>query len=213
MSTNTPLVISLGRQLGSGGFFVGKMIASAMGLFFYDKELLYCAAKESGLSAEVFQKSDEQMVQGWTKLLNPADFFGGAFFDPKNAALSRESIFAIQAAVIRKIASENSCLIIGRCSDYILRDNPRMVSFFIHAPLDVRIRNVATRMNIDSDQAAQFIAREEKKRAAYYNFFTNKEWGKASSYHFSLDADLLGLDGCAKAAVALIKSSPAGSSN
>lgn len=207
MSTTNHVIISLGRQLGSGGYFVGKMIASAMGLFFYDKELLYYAAKESGLCQEVFENADEQVVKGFSKILTAHDFYGGAFFDPMNATLSRDCIFQIQSKVIKKIANEQSCLIIGRCADYILRDNPCMRSLFIHAPLETRIANVSERMGITKPQAAAFIAKEEKKRAAYYNYFTNKEWGNASSYHFSLDAGLLGIDNCARAAVKLIQDS------
>ncbi len=207
MKTNENIVISLGRQLGSGGYFVGKMIASALGLFFYDKELLYHAAKESGLCEEIFEKSDEKVSQGLSRVLNAHDFFGGAFFDPQNATLSRDHIFNIQSHVILKLAEEQPCLFIGRCSDYILRDNPRMRSIFIHAPLSLRIANVAERRGISPEEAESFIAREEKKRAAYYNYFTGKEWGKADSYHFTLDAGLLGIEGCARAAAGLIRES------
>lgn len=204
MASNQNLVVSLGRQVGSGGYFVGKMLAEQMGLTFYDKELLFRAAKESGLSAQIFEQSDEKAVQGWAKLLTPSDFYGGSFFDPKSAMLSRESIFSIQSAVIRKISEEKPCLFIGRCSDYILRDNPNLRSIFIHAPLEMRIKTVAERMHIPEREAESFIAKEEKKRAAYYNYFTGKSWGSASSYHFTLDAGLLGLEGCTKALRSLL---------
>lgn len=124
-----------------------------------------------------------------------------------SATLSRDRIFRIQSEVIRKIADEQSCLFIGRCSDYILREHPRMRSVFIHAPLPLRIANVAERRGISPEEAEAFINKEEKKRAAYYNYFTNKEWGKADSYHFTLDAGLLGLDHCARLAAHLIKES------
>ena len=207
MKSTDRIVVSLGRQLGSGGYFVGKMIASALGLFFYDKELLFYAARESGLCEEIFKNADEKVSQGLSRVLNAYDFFGGAFFDPMSATLSRDRIFKIQSEVIRKIADEQSCLFIGRCSDYILREHPRMRSVFIHAPLPLRIANVAERRGISPEEAEAFINKEEKKRAAYYNYFTNKEWGKADSYHFTLDAGLLGLDHCARLAAHLIKES------
>ncbi|HPJ83113.1 MAG: cytidylate kinase-like family protein [Bacteroidales bacterium] len=207
MNSTDKIVVCLGRQIGSGGYLAGKMIASALGLFFYDKELLYYAAKDSGICEEIFENADEKVSQGLSRVLNAHDFLGGAFFDPLNATLSRDRIFSIQSAVIRKIASEQPCLIIGRCADYILRDNPRMRSVFIHAPLPLRIANVAERRGISPEEAESFIHKEEKKRAAYYNYFTNKEWGKADSYHFSLDAGLLGLDNCARVAAHLIKES------
>jgi len=207
MNSKDRIIVSLGRQLGSGGYFVGKMIASALGLFFYDKELLYQAAKESGLCEEVFEKADEKVSQGLSRVLNTHDFFGGAFFDPQNATLSRDHIFNIQSQVILKLAEEQPCLFIGRCSDYVLRDNPQMRSLFIHAPLSLRIANVAERRGISRDEAESFIIHEEKKRAAYYNYFTGKEWGKADSYHFTLDAGLLGIEGCARAAAGLIRES------
>ncbi|HNR28415.1 MAG TPA: cytidylate kinase-like family protein [Bacteroidales bacterium] len=207
MKSTDNIVICLGRQMGSGGYIAGKMIASALGLFFYDKELLYYAAKESGLCEEIFENADEKVTRGLSRALNAQDFLGGAFFDPMTAPLSRDRIFSIQSGVIRKIASEQSCLIIGRCADYILRDHPRMRSVFIHAPLPLRIANIAERRGISPEEAEACIHKEEKKRAAYYNYFTNKEWGKADSYHFSLDAGLLGLDNCARLAAHLIKES------
>ncbi|HBG54604.1 MAG TPA: cytidylate kinase, partial [Rikenellaceae bacterium] len=177
------------------------------GLFFYDKELLYYAAKESGMCEDIFEKSDEKVSRGFSRILNAHDILGGAFFDPMNATLSRDTIFSSQSEVIRNIAGQQSCLFIGRCSDYILRDDPRMRSVFIHAPLPLRIANVAERRGISPEEAEAFIAREEKKRASYYNYFTNKEWGKADSYHFTLDAGLLGIDNCARLAARLIKES------
>ena len=207
MKSTDNIVVSLGRQIGSGGYLAGKMIASALGLIFYDKELLYYAAKESGICEEIFENADEKVTRGLSRVLNAHDFLGGAFFDPLNATLSRDRIFSIQSAVIRKIVNQQSCLIVGRCADYILRDHPRMRSVFIHASLPLRIANVAERRGISPEQAEAFIIKEEKKRAAYYNYFTNKEWGKADSYHFSLDAGLLGIDNCARLAAHLIKES------
>jgi hypothetical protein len=207
MNSTDNIVVSLGRQIGSGGYLAGKMIASALGLIFYDKELLYYAAKESGICEEIFENADEKVTRGLSRVLNAHDFLGGAFFDPLNATLSRDRIFSIQSAVIRKIVNQQSCLIVGRCADYILRDHPRMRSVFIHASLPLRIANVAERRGISPEQAEAFIIKEEKKRAAYYNYFTNKEWGKADSYHFSLDAGLLGIDNCALLAAHLIKES------
>ncbi len=124
MNATDNIVVSLGRQIGSGGYLTGKMIASALGLFFYDKELLYYAAKDSGLCEEVFENADEKVSQGLSRVLNVHDFLGGAFFDPLNATLSRDRIFSIQSGVIRKIASEQPCLIVGRCADYILPPSP-----------------------------------------------------------------------------------------
>ena len=194
MNATDNIVVSLGRQIGSGGYLAGKMIASALGLIFYDKELLYYAAKESGICEEIFENADEKVTRGLSRVLNAHDFLGGAFFDPLNATLSRDRIFSIQSAVIRS-------------ADYILRDHPRMRSVFIHASLPLRIANVAERRGISPEQAEAFIIKEEKKRAAYYNYFTNKEWGKADSYHFSLDAGLLGINNCARLAAHLIKES------
>ena len=187
MKPKANITITLGRQLGSGGYTVGKMIASALGLSFFDKELLYYAAKESGLCEEVFENADEKTSTGISRILSAQNMFGLTFFDPMNTPLSRDRIFNIQSEVIRKLADEQSCLFIGRCADYILRDNPNMRSFFIHAPLSVRVENVSKRQEIPLQEAEQFIAREEKKRASYYNYFTNKEWGKADSYHFTLE--------------------------
>jgi len=112
MKSTDNIVICLGRQMGSGGYIAGKMIASALGLFFYDKELLYYAAKESGLCEEIFENADEKVTRGLSRALNAQDFLGGAFFDPMTAPLSRDRIFSIQSGVIRKIATDVSLMIL-----------------------------------------------------------------------------------------------------
>ncbi len=207
MKAKINCTVTLGRQLGSGGYTVGKMIASALGLAFFDKELLYHAAQESGLCEEVFENADEKTSTGLSRILNVQNPFGLAFFDPMNTPLSRDRIFNIQSEVIRKLAQQQPCLFIGRCADYVLRDVPGLRSLFIHAPLSVRISNIAESKGITHKEAESLIVRGDKNRAAYYNYFTNKEWGRAESYHFSLDSGLLGLERCAEAAVDLIKKS------
>lgn len=207
MKAKNNLIVTLGRQLGSGGYTIGKMIAAALNLAFFDKELLYYAAKESGFCQEVFENADEKTSTGLSRILNVQNPFGLAFFDPLNTPLSRDRIFNIQSEVIRKLAAQQPCLFIGRCADYVLRDVPTVRSLFIHAPLSVRIAYVAESKGVTPKEAENLIIRGDRNRSAYYNYFTTKEWGKAESYHFTLDSGLLGLERCAEAAVELIRKS------
>jgi cytidylate kinase len=186
-------IITIGRQVGSGGRIIGRKLAEALGISFYDKELISLAARESGLCNEVFEKADERTSGGLSHFFAVGMSYMGSY-TPYSDILSSEGLFKIQSDVIRKLAETESCVIVGRCADYILRDNPDCISFFIHDNITNRIRRVADRQQATAEQAKELIAKTDKSRAAYYDYFTNKTWGMACSYDFSIDASALGIE-------------------
>jgi cytidylate kinase len=190
------IIITIGRQFGSGGRVIGLKLAEALGLSFYDKELIRLAAEESGLCTEVFEKVDEKAAGNG--LLSQTFAMGvpfmGSFYTPYADILSGEGLFKIQSDAIRKLAESESCVIVGRCADYVLRDDECCVSFFIHDRLENRIQRIADRLAVTAGQALELITKTDKSRAAYYNYYTSKTWGVSCSYHFSVDASWLGID-------------------
>jgi len=186
-------VITLGRQLGSGGRIIGEKLADQLGISFYDKELIQIASQESGLGKEFFEQADEKKNYS---------VFGGLFGLRGTMAdehfstyyLNNETLFKIQSDVIRRLAEKGSCLFVGRCADYILGGNPRCLNLFISADMNDRVRRVAEVQNINEDKAVEFIQKMDKKRADYYGYFSGKAWGAAQSYDLCINSSTLGID-------------------
>ena len=188
------IILTIGRQFGSGGREVGQKLAKALGIAYYDKELMAVAAKESGLCEDVFEKADEQASSGlsYALTLGYSSFMG--MFTPYGNVLSNDGLFQLQSDSIRNLAEKESCVLVGRCADYILRDNPDCISFFIHNNKENRIQRIINDANCTVEQAKELMEKTDKSRAAYYNYYTNKTWGVAASYNFSLDMSVLGID-------------------
>jgi cytidylate kinase len=197
-------IINIGRQLGSGGRQIGEILASQLGISFYDKELIQIASQESGLGKEFFEKFDEK---------DSHSLFGGLFgvlgtFSDEiysNSYLNNETLFRIQSDVIRKLAEQKSCIFIGRCADYILKDYPRCLNVFVTANLEDRIKRVAEKEHITENKAKDLIEKTDKKRSGYYNYYSNKVWGAASSYHLCINSSLLGIDDTVTYILQLVK--------
>jgi cytidylate kinase len=189
------IIITIGRQFGSGGREIGRRLANDLGIAYYDKELLAEAAKESGLSGEFFEKADEKPSVSGLAYAFSTGLPGMGFFAPYPDILSNEHLFLFQSDAIRNIADRGtSCLLVGRCADYVLRDDPDLLSFFIHNKPENRIRNIIERQQVTEAAAAELMKKADKSRASYYKYYTDKEWGMSSSYHFSIDVSLLGID-------------------
>ena len=188
-------VVNVGRQLGSGGLEIGKMLASRLGIDFYDKELINLASEESGLCAEFFERADEKTQDGSRGLFSIRFPFVSESSIPAMNSLSNDALFKVQSDVIRKLAEEKSCLFMGRCADYILRDNPRSVNIFITSNKEDRIKRLVKRLELSPEEAERFMEKGDKKRAEYYNYYTSKKWGIASSYHLCIDSSMLGIEG------------------
>lgn len=185
------IIINVGRQLGSGGHDIGRMLALDFNARYYDRELLNLAAKESGFSEKVFEQNDEK--KGFLKglfNLQASHFNGGSIY---KSNISQESLFQFQSDAIIKAAKEGSCVFVGRCADYVLRDFPNIVNIFITASMDYRVEQIMNKQSLDEDAARAFIEKREDQRAEYYNYFTGKKWGHAASYDLCIDSSILGL--------------------
>lgn len=187
------IILTIGRQFGSGGREIGQKLAKALGIGYYDKELLAVAARESGLCPEVFEKADERASNRMAFAFTMGYPYVGMFM-PYNDILSNDELFRIQSEAIRNLAAKESCVMVGRCADYILRDDPACISFFIHNRPEIRVQRIVESMNVSVEEAKNLMAKTDKGRASYYNYYTNKEWGMAASYNFSIDASVLGID-------------------
>ena len=184
------IIINVGRQLGSGGHDIGRMLALDFQAKYYDRELLNLAAKESGLSEKIFEQNDEKkgFFRGLLNIGTPHVSGGG--YKP---GISQESLFQFQSDAIRKAAKEGSCVFVGRCADYVLRDFGNTVNIFITASMDYRVVQIMNKQHIDAEAAQKFIEQGEATRAAYYNYYTVKKWGHSSSYDLCIDSSILGL--------------------
>lgn len=188
------VIITIGRQFGSGGRLVGHRLAERLGIAYYDKELINLASKESGICGEFFEKADEKTSNSLLKAFTMGFSMNSALFQ-NNDYLSNESLFQIQSDVIRKVAAEKSCILVGRCADYILRDNKDCLSVFISARMEDRIkRALEYNDKLKSENAEEFIRKADKSRASYYNYYTDKVWGAAESYDLCINSSYYGID-------------------
>lgn len=192
MKKTEPFIINIGRSLGSGGRAIGHILAKKFDIAYYDREILNLAAKESGFCPEVFERSDEKN-RFLRTLGNIIPFFGGGSTYYNNE-LSNENLFRLQSEAIRKAAADHSCIFIGRCADYVLRDFPRCVNVFITADMADRISSVVKRNGCTENEARSIIERGDKERADFYNFYSSGTWGAASTYHLCINSSVLGID-------------------
>ena len=189
-------VVNIGRQLGSGGREIGERLAARLGISFYDKELIQLASEESGLCREFFEKADERPSQGIVGGLFGMRFpFIGDGANPTNNCVSNDSLFKVQSDVIRRLADEKSCLFVGRCADYILRDHPRCANIFISSTPEDRKKRLCRIHGISEAEAEDMMERADKKRSEYYNYYSCKTWGAAATYHMCIDSSVLGIEG------------------
>jgi cytidylate kinase len=188
---NKHIIICVGRQLGSGGHDIGRMLALDLNAKYYDRELMNLAAKESGLSERVFEQHDERKSFLRSFLHLPNGMAGAGY---SRQGFSQDSFFQFQSEAIRKAADDSSCVFVGRCADYVLRDRDDVVSVFITAAMDFRIEQVMAKQHFATPQEARrFIEQGEARRADYYNYYTGKRWGEAASYDLCIDSSVLGL--------------------
>jgi hypothetical protein len=177
--------------MGSGGHDIGRMLALDFQAKYYDRELMNLAAKESGFSEKFFEENDEK--KGFFKGLfnvQTSHLSGGSMYKTN---FSQESLFQFQSEAIIKAAREGSCVFVGRCADYVLRDFGNTVNIFISAPMSFRIEQIMNKQHLDPEAARKFIEQKESKRAAYYNYYTGKKWGAAESYDLCIDTSILGI--------------------
>ena len=182
-----PFVIVIGRQFGCGGHEIGKRIAAALDVPYYDKTLLSEAAREFGLDSELFSAVDERRPSFFRNFLGMN--VGTADSASTPGALTGESLYNAQSEVIRSICKKGSCVIVGRTADYLMREHPGLLSIFIQAPIDYRVKKIIERKDASCEQEALDLARRhDRGRQSYYNYYTNREWGTAGNYHLCFDS-------------------------
>lgn len=196
MGTNT--IITIGRQYGSAGRQIGQALAKELGIQCYDKELLDRAAKESGLCEELFHNHDEKPTNSFLYSLVMDTYSFGYTSSTFSDMPINQKVFLAQFEAIKKIASEGPCVMIGRCADYALADFDNCLKVFIYADMSNRIRRVARIYNLTDAKAKDKILKTDKKRSSYYNYYTSKRWGEASSYDLCIDSGMMGVDGTVK---------------
>ncbi len=185
------IIINIGRQVCAGGLEIGRMLAEEFQAKYYDRELLNLAACESGFSEEFFQRSDERKGFFRSILHLPNTIgMGSANFYQNN--FSQESLFKFQSDAIIKAARASSCVFVGRCADYVLRDFPGVVNVFITASIEARAALFMKEKNVSYDEAVRRIEHKENERASYYNYYTGKKWGHAASYDLCIDSSVIG---------------------
>lgn len=189
-------IYTIGRQFGSGGRQVGKALSEKLGIPYYDKELLAMAAKDSGFSEELFHNADEKPASSLLYSLVMGSYPMSSGTLGFNEMPLNDQLFLIQSNTIRKVAKKGSCIIIGRCADYILRGNPDLISVFVHAPLEARVKRAIECYEIPADRAEDVCLKNDKSRANFYNYYSDQKWGMCRTYSLSLDSSLLGIDGC-----------------
>lgn len=184
-------VITIGRQFGSGGKEVGIRVAKELGIPFYDKELLQEAAKKSGLCEKIIENFDER-----PKSLLYSIAMDSYMFSLPGAGAGdslEQQVYLATFNTIRHIAEQGPCVIIGRCADYALANNPDHLSLFIWAPMEERIQRVVRRQKVSPEEARKIILKTDKRRASYYEYYSSKKWGAVDSYDFCINSSYLGL--------------------
>ncbi len=189
------LVITIGRQCGSGGKKIGETVAQRLGVKCYDKELLTLAAKNSGLCEELFETHDEKPTSSFLYSLVMDTYSMGysnsAYMDmPLN-----HKIFLAQFDTIKKLADEESCVIVGRCADYALAEYPNVVSVFVTGNDEERIEYLKQLYKVETAKAKDIMVKTDKKRASYYNYYSSKKWGDSRSYDLCINSSSVGIDG------------------
>jgi len=203
MKTNT--IITIGRQYGSAGRQIGRVLAEELGIKCYDKELLERAAKESGLCEELFENHDEKPTNSFLYSLVMDTYSFGYSSSGFSDMPMNHKIFLAQFDAIKKLAGEGPCVMVGRCADYALADWNDCFSIFVHADLDWRINRIASKHGKTPKEAKDMITKTDKSRASYYNYYTNKKWGAARSYNLCIDSSKLGIDYAIEAIIESIK--------
>ena len=187
-------VITIGRQFGSGGRSIGEKLAKKLGISFYDKELISIAAKESGMSPEVFEGVDEKATNSLLYSLSMGMYSFGSGFPAMGDLPVNDKLYLLQHKIIKEIAERENCVIVGRCADYVLRGNPKRVSIFIYADMEFRKEQSIKKHGIDAAHAEHIINKTDKNRANYYSFYSGQKWGMPENFDLCIDSSKLDED-------------------
>lgn len=180
------VIITIGREYGSGGREIGQRLAKELDIPYYDKELLNIAAQESGISHELFKINDEKSANSFFR-----SFLMGSY--PSEMPLHHK-VFLAQFDAIKKIAQDGACVIVGRCADYALSEYPHCIHVFIHGKMEDKLNRVIHSYGVSPDKAEETIVKTDKNRSSYYEFYTGQKWKSLNNYHFTFDSSTVGID-------------------
>lgn len=188
-------VITIGRELGSGGKSIAQIMAQALNIPVYDSRLINLAAKESGINPKLFEKADEVTNKGF--LASVVRGISAPFTSLENFygnSISNDSLFEVQAEIIRKKAETENCIIVGRCADYVLREHPRHLSIFVRANYEDRVKFVSDRNIISREKAKEIIEKTDNQRSEYHDFYSETNWGDSRAYDLCVNSSILGIE-------------------
>ena len=189
-------IITIGRQLGSNGRIIGEALAERLGYKFYDKELIAKVAKDNGLSEHLFEGIDEKPTNSMLYSLVMGIQSGKGLYYQYNDIMNGDNLFKLQSDVIKGIAKDDNCIIVGRCADYILREHPNLIRVFLYSSREDRAKTLMARDNMTEKEANSAISKADKRRANYYNFYTNNTWGNVDNYDLCIDTGALSTEQC-----------------
>lgn len=188
-------IITITRQYGSGGHDIGKSLAENLGIPFYDKELISLIAKQSGVAPEVFEHADEKAANSLLYSLSVGLYnYGNGFSNSMGDLPINDKLYILQHRIIKEKAENEYFVIVGRCADYILKDNPDVVKVFIYADLESRIKRAVERQDIEPARAKQAVVKADKNRANYYSFYSGQKWGQVDNYDLCINSTNLSTD-------------------
>jgi len=198
-------IITIGREFGSGGKIIGEKLAERLGIRCYDKELIMLASQQSGLCTEVFESHDEKPVNSFFYSLAMDTYAAGHSFSGYMDVPLNQKVFLAQFESIQRLAEKESCVIVGRCADYALSSFSNTIHVFVCAELDDKVKRTAELFELPKDKSLDLITKTDKKRANYYNYYSNKKWGVAASYDLCINSSKVGLDGAVDVILDYIK--------
>lgn len=199
------LIVTIARQYGSGGKTIGQMLAENLGVNCYNREILRMASDDSGIKEELFNQADEKLRNN-PLFGNSTRIYKGGLIQPDHGGfVSADNLFNYQAKVIKELAEKESCVFIGRCADFVLKDRSDVMSVFIHAPQDYCLARGMERNSMTEKEMERFIAKTDKYRGDFYHYYTGRTWNDARNYDLCLDSNKLGFDKCVEAIKAYAK--------
>ena len=199
------VIVTIARQYGSGGKTIGTMLAEDLGIKAYSREILRLASEESGINEALFNKADERLKSTSLFGIMKREYKGELIPPESDDFTSTDNLFNYQAKIIRDLAKEESCVIIGRCADYVLKDYPNVLSVFIHAPKEYCLEGAAKKHSMSPKELERFINKTDKHRAEYYKYHTGREWTDARNYDLCLDSSKLGYERCVDEIISYMK--------
>jgi CMP/dCMP kinase len=194
MKNTSPFVITISRQLGAGGAYIGQQLAKNLNVFYADREIISQAAQQLSVLKEDLESRDEKILSFWQSFIRSYATTPDTYVPPQIMPPSDRQLFKIESEIIARIAKEHSAVIIGRCGSYILREHPNHISIFLHADMIFRKGRIQNLYNVSEEVAEKMIVQNDKERALYHHTFTGKEWTDARRYDVSIDTSKIGVD-------------------